>query len=911
MLENYESLHKEHFASNWLAWAALHHFLPAPLLRKLSCVIVDCLSNGALRFDQLFDELVPEGSLGFESWQIRPLSAPSQLAEYLQYRIRAFAWQSDEGGFLSLVRDDSPGAISPSHLERSIEFGAADFSSNNIFGELEEDVTQSSMKYFILSFMQIRSFCNEGCDSKFIDEIEKLLKPVEMPLAAVMLKHLGDLCADIDEWDKARIIYHHVIQQLLVFNDPTWSDYVSSLLSIATQSHATSLRYIHGANVSAEILNAALTSTTAGSAPILHGNATFDAYVAIHQANPASMVPDSRATVLLPPLLLKTHNASAAIGSWLNGKFTDANTRFWALLRRQIALGAATESRTTKAWYARSLFEEVEQAGVGKSVQRSFKMATQLLIESGNRKAVSSVRWTEQIVCAYVDQSCVDVAIRHTENYSGAKLERQQVLVELFREWIEKIPVERTELTTSMLKHISSLALVPVSFDSDQNIGGYSLEALLSISKKRPELRQLIINEIIDVITMHLQPAGFWRGSDDALKLAFEYLDILDDKKLRHVIDSTLSLLDKTDPETGLWPIVRPAMQLLVSKSVNKFVKRHSDLGQLILNIILKFGLMQQSENINILFYLHNFDSTLLDSTSIREALQDVVRKIRIDACKINSSNVVDNIRALLLAPSVSGVDGIEDALKGLMLILSSARSARPSIALSYAYDSLLLLINNKQKIAQALEMNYVQLKDKLKPIIPLIVELWQEAKKRPLVFAPFSLPPTTKPDQIIIHNWAFASIHFAEMLQESRKIEEALSEAATQPMLANGIALARATQSVAEKNDTYDADAIRLENRETFYSVLGRRLVVLQRLDDNFGAELCRSLLEQCFKYGPCEIDAAVFLLAVRFNPNDKISQESYSNYIKRLENKRDLRLTLMPILHLVKNGGEADAEA
>lgn len=910
MNENYVNQRKQHFNENWLSWAALHHFLPTPLLRELSYVIVERISNGTLCFDQLFNEVISEGSPAFASWLIQPLQSSSRLAEYLQYRIRAFAWQSDEGGFLSLVDEDFPDARSPSLLERSIEFGAADFTSNNLSLVPDEETGQPSMEQLIRSFILVRTCFKNGRTEDFMKELDASLSSVEMPLAAVMMKHLGDLCADVDDWDNARIIYEHVKCRLEAFDNPTWSDFVPLIQAINIQSLATAVQTLQGAKESANILNAALAQSTGEFRSILYGNATFDAFVVSRQADRESNLLDIRATVLLPPLLHKTHNTSAAIGNWLNGKSNDAGTRFWAILRRQIALGSATESRATKAWYARELFDEAEQANATRNVQNTFALASRLLIESGNSKAVTKVNWSEQLISACVNQQCVDLVIHHAEIHSGTKIERQQVVIELFREWVEKIPMERNELATSMLKHLTYLALEPSSFDSDLNIGGHSLEALLSFAKKRPELRQLVITEIVDVISTHLQPVGFWTGSKDALNLASQYLDIFYEDNLLKTIEATLSMLDKTTPEAGMWPVVQPALQLLVSKAVKLFVKKRPDLGQRIVDTVLQFGLNQESENARVLFYLHNFDPALFKNSSIQDELQDAVSKVRQKASRINSSNVVEQIQALLLAPSVSGSAGIEDALNGLALILSSAKGSKQSIALSYAYDPLLLLTNNRQKIADALNLSCEQFQERLRPIFLLIIELWKEATKNPLIFTPFSFPPKTKPDSIVVHNWAFASMHFAEMLHEVSKIETILTTGAMEPLLANGIALARATQSVAGENDSFDVDAILLENRETFYSVLGRRLVVLQRLEAEYGIKLCKSLMEQCFKHGPREIDAAVFLSAIRLNLCDQVLVESYSNYKKRLENTHDLRFTLMPILNIMKSGEEANTD-
>jgi hypothetical protein len=170
----------------------------------------------------------------------------------------------------------------------------------------------------------------------------------------------------------------------------------------------------------------------------------------------------------------------------------------------------------------------------------------------------------------------------------------------------------------------------------------------------------------------------------------------------------------------------------------------------------------------------------------------------------------------------------------------------------------------------------------------------------RPSLFAPFSLPPTTVPDPVIVHNWAFASIVFAESVQRGSQILAALADAMNQPMLQRSIALARATRSVAEKSIEIDPEEIRNENRDTFYSALGRRLVVLQRLDGERGRDLCSALLDQCLRQGPRYLDAAVLLSATRLGMSASIVQTDYSDYVKRMGNNRDLRLALIPLLEM-----------
>jgi len=910
MNNNYVKLRQQHFESNWLAWAALHHFLPTPLLRELSYVIVDRVTNGSLGFNQLFSESVSGEPSALASWVIQPLPETSQIATYLQYRIRAFAWQSDEGGFLSLISDESHGSIAPALLEKAVEFGALDFTSQNVFGEYEQDSGQSSMNHFIQAFLQARS-CLTTNTYDCINALTEPLKTVSTPLSAIMLKHFGDLFADVDEWGKARSIYEQVNQQLEEFTEPEWADFTSLIQSITTQSLATSIRYVQGAKESSELLQKSFSQRSMEDAPILFVNGSFDAYVASRQAAPFEVVHDSRSTVLYSPLLLKSHNLSTAMGSWLNGKFTDASTRYWAVLRRQIALGSATESRTTKAWYARNMLEELEQTGSRQGSQKSFKMAVGLLVESGSREIASKVNWSERLVSTFIDKTCLDDVVRHAESHAGSINERRHIVIQLFCVWIEKIAYEQIELTAFMMKFLAKLALISATSDPESNIGGHSLDALTKIAKQRPEFRELICPEILEIVATQLEAQGFWTGTEKALKLASEYISAFSQDQLGKVVETILAMLDTSNPETGMWPIIRPALQLLVTKEVKTLAKEAEDLGQRVISAILRFGLEQESESARVIFYLHDFDVKLLKDPSIKEALQDSLQTVRQSAKRINSSDVVDKIQALLLAPVISGRDGVEDALDGLSMILASAKEQKQSIALPYAYDPLLLLINKKNDIAKAINVSDTAFEDKLKPFLAQLTELWRSATENPLILAGFSFPPPTAVDSIIVHNWAFTSMLFAELFQKRDEMDAVLSQTAeAQPALASGIALALATQLVAEKSDNFDGSAIRCEDRETFYSALGRRLVVLERLGAEKGSALCLVLTEQCLKLGPCEIDAAVFLAAIRLDLTTQISKQSYAHYTKRLDNMRDLRLKLMPILRVFEDSEEANAD-
>lgn len=907
MCHDDKNLRREHFSDNWLVWTALRHFLTAPLIRELAYVIVDRMSNGSLNLAQLFDETIYGTPDCLASWLIRPipLEMPSPLATYLQLRIRTFAWQSDLGYFSDFTQEENVKlscSISPSTVDRAVGLGSADFELTEHILKNIEDTGQTSFSSMVCAFELARTTIMSSTTDEFVASLETSILSIEMPLAAVILKHFGDLCADADAWNKAKALYEKADQRLAANIPSAWDDLNSSLRAIIVQSRATAIFTLNGAKPAADLLTGDLDQHTIQNAPVLLANASFDAFVTANMASGSELkLPlDHRATLLLPPMLHKTHSVDSALEYWLEGKFTDANRQFWAVLRRQIALGSAVESRTTKSLYARSIFDEIDQSATRQNQPKLFKMAIRLLIESGNSNSAVKIHWSEQIVDTYVNQQCVDFVVAHSQAHAGAQLGRQLVVIALFQEWCTRINLDHADVATSMLKYVTTLALEPSSFYSGEDMGGKSFETLKYIAQRRPELRRNIVLEVATAVSEKLRECGFWTGTQKALETALSYMDVFPDDALQKVINSTLAMLDQTNPQAGMWLIVRPAMNLLVSESVKRFSTRMPALGPRIISTILRFGLGHENEHANVMFYLHHFDSTLLRDPSVQNTLKDVIAHIRTKATKINSSDVVSNILALLYAPSVSRQGGVKDALKGMTLILESAKKPRPSIALPIAYEPLLLLAGQQQQIATDISIDQKEFGLWLKPLLPLVIELWNAAKDRPLLFASFSLPPATKPDPIIVHNWAFASIRFAEALKKDKQLKAAIVSAETQPTLRDAIILARATRSTAKDDNTpLNINAIRSENRDAFYPALGRRLLALQRLDNEQARDLCMVLLDQCLRLGPRELDAAVFLSAMQLNINGYNKRSSLSDYRIRLNNNRDLRLAILPILH------------
>ncbi len=100
------------------------------------------------------------------------------------------------------------------------------------------------------------------------------------------------------------------------------------------------------------------------------------------------------------------------------------------------------------------------------------------------------------------------------------------------------------------------------------------------------------------------------------------------------------------------------------------------------------------------------------------------------------------------------------------------------------------------------------------------------------------------------------------------------------------------------------DPEAARVDDREAFYSALGRHLAHMQRTSEETRRAFCRVLLDQVLRFGPRAVDASVLLEAFRLGLVDGVADTDtatvFRDYARRLRGQRDLGLVLRPILEL-----------
>jgi len=175
---------------------------------------------------------------------------------------------------------------------------------------------------------------------------------------------------------------------------------------------------------------------------------------------------------------------------------------------------------------------------------------------------------------------------------------------------------------------------------------------------------------------------------------------------------------------------------------------------------------------------------------------------------------------------------------------------------------------------------------------------MWRTAFDNPTIFAGFSIPPRSAPNPTNVHNWTFASISFAQSFGLETEINAAIATAAQNPSLANSIAVARAIRITAGDAETFDIDAINNENRDAFYAALGKRLVLLSSLPLDTRRKVTAALLGRCFQLGPSGLDAGIFAAALDAGLADPLTSHFAEAYRRRVDNNRNLRLCLIPML-------------
>ncbi len=896
---------RAHFAREHLAWIVVRHFLSADLVEELSRAVVAVASERRLAFDDLFDTARSSGTLALASWAVRPRPTESAFGKFLQRFIVQLVRQGDQtaGAF---EREATPGeAATMRALEGALRCSTIDMGTIAPATRLLEPVPESLQALLsMISRLREHPLTAERGDLRPL--LADCLRRFESPLDAVIVKHLGDLCADSDRWEEADELYEWA-SEVLTAADPAWLGFTTALGHMVLQSRAAALRTLEGPGASRSALARLAGHGSVKTDPLPFVNATPDELNARSADDEMFFGPDTRTEVLLAPQLLETNDLTPAYDHWLNENFEDAHRWFWAVLRRQIAFGSASYSRHTKASYGHSVVD-ASRSAVGKHKDtRQFELAIRLLVESGEAKAVEATSWTEPLVAEYVDAERVATTLAHAHRAPGAVSERTLVTVALFKHWLRALPPGMDGVATSMLSFLVDTAREAAwSFVSNRNLAGAAIEALKDVAERRPEFRRLTADAVGAAVTTRLSEDSFLTASA-VLELAYAFVEEFDELTLVQVAMAVLDRLDTFGSGQGPWPLLRPAIAILSSKRVLSLCRRNSSLSARVPKALVELGLESESEHASLMYLLRDLDPVWVQGQVDISRIDDVVQKLRKRAGQTNSSRAADDILALLVAPAFSGADGLRDALAALLAILQSAARGRPSISFPRAYLPLMLIGEKGAALASEAALPTDEFETLVGSLFEALLGVWKKAAATPLIFAGFAIPARTAPNRALIHNWTFASVGFARSLGHEPEMSAALASAARDPSLETSIAVARAIRATAGDPETFDVDAIRGEKREAFYAALGQRLALLRDLPEEIRLSVMAVLLEQCFRLGPRGLDAGVFAVASELGTRIEAHTIEAEAYRRRLDNDPDLRLGLAPLFESLRRTGPA----
>lgn len=900
MVSNTRLVSVMNFENSWLAWITLRHFLPTSSIRSLCATMVNHMSGGRHSLEELVDERLGGGDPFMETWLIRPRKCSTKLASHLQQYIQRIVWQNDEETWGAYESLESEAALPPTVLQFAFNLGGCDF-PHIIKALPENEYVQPALR----AVYEAISVCASRPESTSASDVDKLLKDLDVILTDIApqlriatLKHIGDLFCDRDQWMVAAKLFGHAKAELEKLTEPeNQSDYTFAMNASLSQSLAASETIIYGHEAGQKALENLLGSDI-GALTMVLSNAGLDEYVARIRSSEDFSQKDTRSAVLFAPLLAKSHTSENALAAWRAKEFSSAEAWFWSTLRRQIALGLFTASKTTKGHFASCLIEDLM---LHKSYDAAtFELAIRLLIESESHNLAKEIQWSEDLLDACLNEGVCQFVIDHAEAYEGVSRHRRNVAIALFSEWVRNIGGGRGTLAKQMLDYLISIGSnLNSTFRKDGADFQTCFKAVLDICKYRPEFRSGISDELAKVLARRIGNTGYWTGDEVALQLATECAPVFTAEGLKGVIGATVALLKKTQPSDGNWVIVKPAIRLLGEKSVGNLAERDHVLGSEIVVELLKFNGSDSNGTYaaDIIFALNRFPPILLHDTAIESQYKSLVEQALEKASAINASNAINNMMALLVAPRAAGRAAIADVLQILGKILDSAVGGKSELSFGSAYVPVRYLVAYRAEICRESTMLVEEFNCLLADLCVKLEGVWQAAIEHPSIFAPLAFLRSPPADRTIVHNWVIASLELSESVGRPNTMVAALESAREEPQLSDGISLGFATRHASGAEGDIDVDFMLTESRGAFYAAIGRRLSALK---GNMDRRFATALFKNTLRHGPRQVDAAVFasILPQDVDSLRSLAQE-FEDYNARIGENRELSLTLEPLLY------------
>lgn len=889
------------FRKHYLQWLVVHHLLSAGLVRELAMSTVRLASAGSLSLSDLFDETPPIGPAATSSWFLSARGAHSGLPSYLCQLVFAIVWQGDHAPSIprnGLTADEAHWAKT---LNYAVSLSAFDLA---VIPYAAESIRPpESLENLVAALMRLSAACTDGTDLDIIENLNKATEGCAPILQTLIAKHFGDLCGDQDNW-RIALAHYETARTFLKQADATvWREAASALLSMLAQSIAMATWHLEGAEKASQMLEPLAARGNLKSTPLSILNANFDILNA-HSTTGATSSQwfERRVASLETPQLISSYKIGSALTLSDAKRFQDAHRLFWAILRRQIGLGGTAASKLTKSQYGRSIIAGLEATIDRQRRREAFMLGVRLLIEGGRAEVVEEIFWTERAIETYIDKTTLPRLEHIVKRAPGMQAERTMVVATLLREWLKVLPSDAIDLAQNILLSLARLAQAD-SFAGCCNIEiiDFAIKALKEIGSQRPEFRRILgvdLTQILDSVIERWGPLPI----ANAIEMVSVFVESSPPEIAERLGLKVIGLVEKL-PNNAFWPIVRAASDLLRVDTFTRIAANNEHFKRLRTRALVRLALNSQSEHTSLMYLLRTIDPAAIEDQIDAHGLNSIVNDIKNHAVDISSNTMAAYIHALLVAPKISGRQGVMTALVGLRALIDSTTSQRPSPALANGYEPLLLLAREGDKIVTESGLDANEFRNTLLDLVNSIVNLWRTAANRPLIFAGFSIPPKTSPNKNIVHNWTFATLEFARYLNIPTGLVQALDEAAQNDLLADPIAVARAIQT--EASDALDPKIVNYEKADAFYAALGQRLIGINNQTDTEAIVNAQLLLNRCFQVGPRGEDAALLLIAnqlsIRFLPESA----DVANYVAKVRRHPQLRLSLTPLVQRVLECG------
>jgi hypothetical protein len=429
---------------------------------------------------------------------------------------------------------------------------------------------------------------------------------------------------------------------------------------------------------------------------------------------------------------------------------------------------------------------------------------------------------------------------------------------------------------------------------------------LNEVADTRPEFRHSVSQDVARLVIETLEKGLSPDRVSDTFTLATEFISATDEQDLQNTVGAVLALLDKLDPAGGEAPVTGPAIDYLTSNQLKPFLGRNIDLRGKVVATIIRFGTEQQSEHVRLLYLLGSFDELKVNA-ELTSKLAPVVAHVIERSRKINSSDANANIITLFSAPHVVGQEGLKAAFSSLSTILTGALSGGARLSFPGAIQAIQQAAQSMVEISTIFSASEM-ISHPPSDVFELLLKVWDKAESDPLIFTDFAIPRPSRINTVLVHNWSLVSMQYAHSIGRDEEMGTALARASENQELRDAVEWGRTSWHLSPDNGGAEVspEMVGSQSGANFYNSIGQHLAHLRRLDAEQRRLLLETMVRQCLKHGPREVDAAV-LSQLEVMP-DTIPLASIRDYLKRMDRPGPARLIIRPLLYELCGSMELD---